>query len=152
MLKMEEVLPATCLLLDVEIADKARALSQIAAKLALAARIPAAAVEGALLAREALGSTGVGHGVGLPHARLHLLRSTHAVFFRLAPPIVYDSIDGLPVDLLCAVVAPDEPNADLLTVVSAFSRVLRDAEKTKLLRETTDPGEARVVLLSASGR
>jgi nitrogen PTS system EIIA component len=146
-MNLPEVLPPGSVLLDLSLPDKARAISHVAGLLAAAAGVPAETIEAALVAREALGSTGVGGGVGLPHARLHVLRGTHAVFVRLAAPIPFDSIDNQPVDLLCAVVAPDEPNAALLTAVAAVSRVLRDAAKTAALRSSRDAADVRATLL-----
>ena len=148
-MNLQEVLPPGSVLLDLGLPDKARAISHVAGLLAAASGVSPEVIEAALFAREALGSTGVGGGVGLPHARLHVLRGTHAVFVRLASPIPFDSIDSKPVDLVCAVVAPDEPNAALLTAVSAVSKVLRDAGKTAALRATRDAAEARGILLAS---
>jgi len=148
-MKLQEVLPPGAVLLDLSIPDKARALSHAARALATASGTPREIIEAALIAREALGSTGVGGGVGLPHARLHVLRRTHAVFVRLASPIPFDAIDNQPVDLLCAVIAPDEPSAALLTAVSAISRVLRNADKTAALRATQSAAVARDLLLTS---
>ena len=146
-MNLEEVLPAGCVLLDVPLADKPRAIARAAGLLAAACGVSSDTIEAALIGREALGSTGVGGGVGLPHARLHVLTGTHAVFLRLAEPIGFESIDSNPVDLVCAVIAPDEPNADLLTAVAAISRVLRDAAKTAGLRGTADAAAARSILV-----
>lgn len=151
-MNLQEVLPAGAVLLDLSIPDKARAISHAARALATASGTSREVLEAALVAREALGSTGVGGGVGLPHARLHALRGTHAVFVRLASPIPFDAIDSQPVDLLCAVVAPDEPNAALLTAVAAISRVLRDADKTAALRATQSAAVARDLLLTSAPR
>ncbi len=146
-MNLEEVLPASCVLLDLGLADKSHVLSGVAKLLARVTGTPAATIESALLARENLGSTGVGGGVALPHARLHTLTETHGVFVRLATPIGFDAIDGKPVDLVCGLVAPDEPNAELLTALSAVSRVLRDAARTTALRRTHDAAEARRILI-----
>jgi nitrogen PTS system EIIA component len=148
---LEEMLPANCVLLDLGIMDKAHVLSGVAKLLAKVAGAPAATIESALTARENLGSTGVGGGVALPHARLHAIKETHGVFVRLASPIAFDALDGKPVDLVCGLVAPDEPNAELLTALSAVSRVLRDAAKTTALRRTHDAGEARRILVRNEG-
>lgn len=146
MVDLESVLPPKSVLLDLGIADKAHVISGVARLLAPAAGVPAADIEQALVAREALGSTGVGGGVALPHARLHSLRSTHGVLVRLSSPIAFDAADGRPVDLVCALIAPDEPTAELLGAVSAVARVLRDGGKTAELRRTHDAGEARRIL------
>ena len=104
-------------------------------------------IEAVLLAREAIGSTGVGGAVALPHARLHELEHTHAVFVRFASPIAFEAMDDRPVDLLCAVLAPDEPNAAMLEVVGAVARVLRNADKSAALRAANDATEAWKVLI-----
>ena len=74
---------------------------------------------------------------------------THGVFVRLSTPIAFDAIDGKPVDLVCGLVAPDEPNAELLSALSAVSRVLRDSGKTTALRKTYNTEEARQILTGA---
>jgi PTS system nitrogen regulatory IIA component len=147
-IKLQDVLPQGSVMLDLSLADKSRAISLVAKMLATASGTSPEVIEAALVAREALGSTGVGGGVALPHARLHVLRGTHAVFVRLAAPIAFESIDSKPVDLVCAVVAPDEPNAALLSAVSAVSKVLRDAQKTAALRTTQSAAVARDILLA----
>ncbi len=149
-MKLQEVLPQGSVLLDLSLPDKSRAISHAARMLATASGTSTEVIEAALFAREALGSTGVGGGVALPHARLHVLRGTHAIFVRLASPIAFESIDSNPVDLVCAIVAPDEPNAALLSAVAAVSKVLRDAEKTAALRATQSAAVARDILLASN--
>lgn len=146
MVDLESVLPPRCVLLDLGLADKAHVISGLAKLLAPSAGVPAGDIEQALVAREALGSTATGGGVALPHARLHSLRSTHGVFVRLSAPIEFDAPDGKPVDLVCGLIAPDEPTAELLGAVSAVARVLRDAGKTAELRRMLDAGEVRRIL------
>lgn len=148
---LEKVLPPGSVVLDFAATDKAAVIARLSELLAVEAAGAPAQIEAALLTREALGSTGVGGGVALPHARLHVLTGTHAVFLRLAAPVAFDSIDGAPVDLVCGVVAPDEPGAALLTAVAAISRVLRDAGKTAALRGAADAEKARAVLLGGEG-
>lgn len=147
---MPLVLPPDAVQLDVDATSKALVIAHAADLLAAASGVSGEAIEAALLAREALGSTGVGAGVGLPHARLHNLDAPHALFLRLATPIAFDAIDDKPVDLVCVVVAPDEPNAALLTTVSALSRTLRDAQQVADLRGCPSAEDARQVLLDGA--
>ena len=146
-MNFEQVLPPGSVRLGENLSSKAQAISRIAELLGAASGRAAEWIEAALLAREALGSTGVGSGVALPHARLHALSSTHAVLLRLSSPLDFGSIDAKPADLICGVIAPDEPNAELLTAVAAVSRVLRDAAKTQALRQAGDGEVARRILL-----
>lgn len=147
-MKLEDVLEPGAVLLDVTVADKRAAIARAATELSRSAGIPREAIEAALFSREALGSTGVGGGIAVPHARMHSLRHTHAVFLRLAAPIPFDAIDGAPVDLVCAVVAQDDPGSALLTAVSGLSRAMRNATKVAELRAAGDAATARGVLLS----
>lgn len=149
-MNLEQMLPPASVSLDIPVHDKPRAIAHAASVLASEAGLPSEAVEGALLAREALGSTGVGGGIALPHARLHRLEKTYAVFFRLLRPIGFESNDARPVDLMCAIIAPDEPSGALLTAVSQISRVLRDEDKREALRQSHDAEEARAILLGGS--
>lgn len=149
-LNLALALPPDAVQLDADLPSKTLVIAHAADLLAEASGASGEAIEHALLAREGLGSTGVGSGVGLPHARLHGLDTPHAVCLRLAAPIAFDAIDDKPVDLVCVVIAPDEPNAALLTTVSALSRTLRDAGRVAELRGCTGAEEARGILLAGA--
>ena len=146
-MNLDQMLTPASVTLDIPLTDKPRAIAHAASLLASEAGMSTDEVEGALLAREALGSTGVGGGIALPHARLHRLAKTYAVFLRLLKPIGFESNDAKPVDLVCAIIAPDEPSGELLTALSKVSKVLRDAAKTAALRQSHDAAEARAILL-----
>jgi PTS system nitrogen regulatory IIA component len=89
----------------------------------------------ALLEREALGSTGLGSGVAVPHARLEGLDRVRAVFVRLDTPVAYDAVDERPVDLLFALFAPPREGAEHLRALAAVSRALRSSEMREQLRQ-----------------
>ncbi len=88
----------------------------------------------ALLERERLGSTGMGRGVAIPHARIEGLDRVIGVFARLQKPLDYDAADGEPVDLVFALFAPGEAGADHLRALARISRALRDASVCAKLR------------------
>src|SRR5918994_5644279 len=67
-----------------------------------------------ILQRERLGSTGVGHGVAIPHGKLRILNGLVGVFARLARPIEFESLDEQPVDLVFLLLAPESAGADHL--------------------------------------
>lgn len=94
----------------------------------------------ALLEREALGSTGLGSGVAVPHARVPGLNRVTGVFVRLDTPVAYGSVDDQPVDLVFALFAPPAAGAEHLRALAAVSRALRSAEMRERLRQahTTD--------------
>ena len=89
----------------------------------------------ALMEREALGSTGLGGGVAVPHARLPGLDKVCAVFVRLDHPVAYDAVDDRPVDLLFALFAAPDAGAEHLRALAAVSRALRSPELRERLRQ-----------------
>ena len=89
----------------------------------------------ALMEREALGSTGLGSGVAVPHARVPGLETVKAVFVRLDTPVAYDAVDDRPVDLMFALFAPPKAGADHLRALAAVSRALRSPELREQLRQ-----------------
>jgi len=105
----------------------------------------------ALLEREALGSTGLGSGVAVPHARLEGVERVTAVFVRLDAPVAWGAVDDRPVDLLFALFAPPSDGAEHLRALAAVSRALRSAEMREQLRHarTTDAIRALFVRDSA---
>lgn len=97
--------------------------------------------------RERLGSTGVGNGVALPHARIEGMDKVIAAFARLAEPIDFDAIDGRPVDLVCFLLAPGDCGGAHLRALARVSRLLRRPETRQRLRAA--PGsEALFTILS----
>ena len=98
--------------------------------------LKASTVLAALLRRESQGSTGVGHGVATPHARLRGLDRMRGVFVRLEAPVEFDSLDEKPVDLLFALLGPaDGSAAEHLQALAKVSRALRTAELREQLRQ-----------------
>ena len=89
--------------------------------------LPSQQIVDALLERESLGPTGVGHGVALPHARLSDLSDVHGAFLRVERPIPFDAADKQPVDLVFALFAPVDSGVVHLKAVALVSRTLRDA-------------------------
>jgi PTS system nitrogen regulatory IIA component len=89
----------------------------------------------ALLEREAQGSTGVGRGVAIPHARLAGLDRMRAVFVRLDEPVGFDAVDDQPVDLLFALFAPEGASSDHLRALARASRLLRSEQMREQLRQ-----------------
>lgn len=87
-----------------------------------------------LMERERLGSTGVGHGVAIPHGRFSELDQICGVFVKLDKPVNYDSIDDQPVDLIFLLLAPEEAGADHLKALAKVSRIFRDQATCAKLR------------------
>lgn len=103
----------------------------------------------ALLEREGLGPTGVGHGVALPHARLPGLKSVCGVFLRVKKPLDFDSVDRQPVDLVFALFAPEDAGVSHLKALALVSRTLRDDGICAKLRANEDPSTIYTILTDA---
>lgn len=108
------------------VADKAQLLAELARRAAAELSLDQQAILRALLAREQLGSTGLGKGFALPHARMNGLAKFFALFVRLHRPIEYEAIDGKPVDLVILLLTPEAASAQHLAMLAALSRPLRD--------------------------
>ena len=101
----------------------------------------------ALIEREALGSTGFGGSVAIPHAKIPGLESCVGVFLRLAKPIGFDAHDDQPVDLIFGLFSPKRGGVDHLKALAEISRFLRDSNMLAKLRGATS-GDALYTLLA----
>ena len=100
----------------------------------------------ALLERESLGPTGVGHGVALPHCRIEGLDQVVGAFLRLETPLDFDSVDRQPVDLIFALFAPADAGVEHLKALALVSRTMRSAGVCAKLRANSDPGTLHAIL------
>lgn len=103
----------------------------------------------ALQEREALGTTGVGDGVALPHARLPGLDRVQGVFVRLESALDFDATDRRPVDLVFALFAPEGAGVTHLKALALVSRTLREASLRAKLRANADPQILYTILTEA---
>ncbi len=99
-----------------------------------------------LVARERLGSTGLGHGVAIPHGRLKHGDKARAVFIRLMKPIDYDAVDDQPVDLLFALTVPENCNDHHLKLLAKIAELFSDDEFCRRLRQADDSNQLHAVL------
>jgi len=99
-----------------------------------------------ILQRERLGSTGVGHGVAIPHGKLRALNELVGVFARLAKPVDFDALDEEPVDLVFLLLAPESAGADHLKALARIARVLRDGSVAERLRAAHEADDIYRVL------
>lgn len=126
--------------------SKKQALQEIAQKAARLARLPEREVFDALLERERLGTTGVGQGIALPHAKFPELTRLHGLFVRLDPPVDFESIDDKPVDLIFALLAPEDAGAEHLKALARISRLLRNQAVCAKLRGAEDDAALYAIL------
>ena len=100
----------------------------------------------ALLDREKLGPTGVGHGVALPHARSTDVEKVCGVFILLESPVDFGSVDKLPVDIIFGLLAPENAGVDHLKALAIVSRTLRDNSICAKLRANPEPQTLHTIL------
>ncbi|MEZ0466983.1 PTS sugar transporter subunit IIA [Phaeobacter sp. SYSU ZJ3003] len=100
----------------------------------------------ALLDRESLGPTGVGHGVALPHARLDGLSEVCGVFVTLEKPLDFAAVDRQPVDIAFALFAPEDAGVEHLKALALVSRTLREQNFCTKLRANNDPATLFTIL------
>jgi nitrogen PTS system EIIA component len=91
-----------------------------------------------LLQRERLGSTGLGHGIAIPHGKVQGLKRIVGIFARLAEPVDFDAVDGDPVDIVFLLLAPEGAGADHLKALARISRLLREGSAVEKLRASKD--------------
>jgi PTS system nitrogen regulatory IIA component len=128
------------------VADKPQLLQELATRAATALKLDRRMVYEALQARENLGSTGLGKGFALPHARLAAVREPFALFVRLARPIDFAAIDERPVDLVILLLTPANGGNQHLATLAALSRPLRDPAFVQRLRQAQDAAALHRVL------
>jgi PTS system nitrogen regulatory IIA component len=134
---------------NLRVTSKKQALQELAKKAAELTGQPERALFEVLMERERLGTTGVGHGIGIPHGKLPELDRLYGLFARLETPIDFDAIDEHPVDLIFVLLAPETAGADHLKALARVSRLFRDRSVCEKLRGT-DSAEAIYALLTQS--
>ena len=113
-------------------------LNELARRAAFAANLSADAVASEIEKRDELGSTGIGGGVSIPHARLRELKKPFGLLARLRNPIEFDAVDGQPVDIVFLLLLPASAQLDQLNALAAVARKLRDQDVLQKLRSGTN--------------
>jgi len=140
-MKVSDFLSAADVTIDAALADKKKLLDELARRAAAAVDLDPALVLAELEKREELGSTGMGGGVAIPHARFHQLRAPFGMLVRLKKPIEFDAVDGKPVDTIALLLLPDAREGERLGALACFARKLRDPIVMTALRRARDGAE-----------
>ena len=140
-MNIKDFLSASDVAIDVPAADKAGLLKRLAARAAAALNLPVDMVVGEIEKRDELGSTGIGRGVAIPHARLREVKKPLALLVRLKSPIEFDAVDGQPVDLVVLLLLPASSQLDQLNCLAAVARRLRDTEVLGKMRNAASTTE-----------
>jgi nitrogen PTS system EIIA component len=131
--------------------SKKQALQELAAKAAELTGQPERAILDVLIQREKLGSTGIGHGIAIPHGKLPKLEKLFGLFARLERPVDFEALDREPVDLVFLLLAPESAGADHLKALARIARLLRDPEVAPKLRNSDDHEALYSVLVLVPG-
>ncbi|MAK83682.1 PTS sugar transporter subunit IIA [Phenylobacterium sp.] len=146
-MQIGDILDRGAIALRVSATDKRQVLAHLAELAARNFGLEAGAVLDALSEREQAGSTGIGHGVAVPHARIEGLDRIRGVFLRVEQPVAFESIDDQPADLIFALLAPPEAGTEHLRALARVSRMLRSIDLREHLRQARTPDALHALLV-----
>ncbi|MBC3873863.1 PTS sugar transporter subunit IIA [Undibacterium flavidum] len=138
MTNIAKILSLDNVLLDLDVSSKKRAFEQAGLLFENNCSIARSTVSENLFARERLGSTGLGHGVAVPHGRIKGLKNPIAAFVRLHEAIPFESPDGQAVNLLIFLLMPDNVTQQHLEILSEIAEMLSDDEFRTALQTEQD--------------
>jgi PTS system nitrogen regulatory IIA component len=123
---------------DVRAPDKTRLLRDLSRRAASSLKLDADVVSSEILKRETLGSTGMGGGVAIPHARIQGLEKPFGILARLRKGMEFEAVDNQPVDIVFLVLLPAAREREQLNALASVARKLRDEKILRGLRDATD--------------
>ncbi len=126
-----------CVIANLRAANKRQVLQELARKAATMTGYSEDQIYEVLNERERLGTTGIGHGIAIPHGKLPGLDRVYGVFAKLERPVDFDAIDDQPVDLIFLLLAPASCGAEHLKALAKVSRMLRDRVLCEKVRGST---------------
>jgi len=132
--------------LDLDVATKGQLLEQVAALLATRHGLSKTLILESLTVREQLGSTGVGHGVAIPHARMSQCAVPASAFVRTKVAIPFDAPDGKPVSVFLGLIVPNKANERHLQLLATAAGMLSDRIFRDKLKTSTDPRMVKELL------
>lgn len=148
MTNLAKILSVDNVVLDLEVSSKKRAFEQAGLIFENNCGIARSTVSDNLFARERLGSTGLGHGVAVPHGRIKGLKAPLAAFVRLKEPIPFESPDGLPVKLLVFLLIPDQVTQQHLEILSEIAEMFSDESFRSQLASDSDAASVHSRLIA----
>jgi len=125
--RLAAILPVEQVLVGIDATSKKRAFEEAGLLFENLHGLSRALVTDSLFARERLGSTGLGHGVSIPHGRIKGLKSPMAAVFQLAQSIGFDAPDEQPVKLLIFLLVPEAATQKHLEILSEIAELLSNA-------------------------
>lgn len=144
--RLASLLPPEQVLAQVDVTSKKRAFEEAGLVFENLHGLSRALITDSLFSRERLGSTGLGHGVAIPHGRIKGLKSPMAAVFQLLAPIGFDAPDDLPVTLLIFLLVPEAATQKHLEILSEIAEMLSDADLRQRLTASIDAAELHGLL------
>ncbi len=145
-MELEDLVAPEGVMAHLKCTSKKQTLQDLSARAAELTGLSDKVIYETLLERERLGSTGVGHGIAIPHGKLAQLTRLHGLFARLDTAVDFESVDDQPVDLVFLLLAPEGAGADHLKALARISRLLRNASVVEKLRASDDPAALFAIL------
>ncbi len=146
--RLASILPPAQVLVSVDATSKKRAFEEAGLLFENLHGLSRALVTDSLFSRERLGSTGLGHGVAIPHGRIKGLKAPMAAVFLLASPIGFDAPDDLAVRLMIFLLVPEAATQKHLEILSEIAELLSDASLREKLNACTDAAELHTLISS----
>jgi PTS system nitrogen regulatory IIA component len=147
-MRISELLSSADVISDVVVADKQKLLEVLARRAAALVDVQPELILSELIKREQLGSTGIGGGIAIPHARFHKVAKPLAIFVRLKMPIDFDAVDDQPVDTVVLLLLPDAPNGERLGALACIARKLREPATMLAVRRARNGAEIHEIVTS----
>ena len=136
--RLAAILPVANVVVDVDVTSKKRVFEHVGMLFENHHAIARAIVTDNLFARERLGSTGLGHGVAIPHGRIKGLKNPLAAVIRVLQPIPFDAPDDEPVKLLIFLLVPEAATQRHLEILSEIAEMLSDRDLRDALNAAAD--------------
>ena len=136
--RLSAILPAAQVLVSVDATSKKRAFEEAGLLFESQHGLNRALITDSLFARERLGSTGLGHGVAIPHGRIKGLKQPLAAVFQLANPIGFDAPDEQPVQLMIFLLVPEAATQKHLEILSEIAELLSDSALREQMKGSVD--------------
>jgi PTS system nitrogen regulatory IIA component len=146
--RLAAILPSAQALVQVDATSKKRAFEEAGLLFENLHGLNRALVADSLFARERLGSTGLGHGVAIPHGRIKGMKSPLAAVFRLTQPIGFDSPDEQPVSLLFFLLVPEASTQKHLEILSEIAEMLSDSGFRERLKQSGDAQDLHQLIVA----
>jgi PTS system nitrogen regulatory IIA component len=145
---ISKLLPVSRVLVDLDVTSKKRVFEHVGLMFENTAGLPSSSVYDALFARERLGSTGLGHGIAVPHGRIKGLREAACAFVRTSHPIPFEAPDGNPVNLIFVLLVPEKATEVHLNILSELAEMFSDPELRGLMAAAPDAGTLQQIVTS----